>query len=100
MDKEDLRKAMQQAQDMQVDLIKAQNELAHTEILGLSRNERVKVIMTAQGDFQSIKIEPALLAEGLSTVEINILEALKDVATKSADLTRARLSQISKSIGL
>lgn len=100
MDREDLRKAMSQAQEMQIDLVKAQAELANTEISGVSANGKVMVSMTAQGEFQSVKIDPVLLGEGLSSVETSLLQALKNVSEKAAETTKARLSQISKGIGL
>lgn len=100
MDREDLRKAMQQAQEMQINLVKAQAELAHTEIQGVSRDGRVKVLMTAQGDFQSIKIDPYVLAEGVNAIEAGVLDAIKDATTQAATLTKERLQSISKSIGL
>lgn len=100
MDREDLRKAMQQAQDMQINLVKAQAELAHTEIYGSSRNGRVKVVMTAQGDFQAVKIDPIVLAEGIIAVEAGVLEAIKDATTQAANMTKEKLQAISKSIGL
>lgn len=100
MDREDLRKAMQQAQEMQIDLVKAQAELANTEISGVSTNGKVMVSMTAQGEFQSVKIDPTLLGEGLSSVETSLLQALKNVSERAAEITKSRLAQISKSIGL
>ncbi len=100
MDREDLRKAMSQAQEMQIDLVKAQAELANTEISGVSANGKVMVSMTAQGEFQSVKIDPTLLGEGLSSVETSLLQALKNVSERAAELTKSRLAQISKSIGL
>lgn len=100
MDREDLRKALDQAQEMQVNLVKAQAELAHTEITGTTRNGKVTIVMTAQGEFKSIKIDPTLLAEGLTAVEAGILEALKNTSDKATTLTKERLAQISKKIGL
>ena len=100
MDREDLRKAMQQAQEMQIDLVKAQAELANTEISGVSANGKVMVSMTAQGEFQSVKIDPTLLGEGLSSVETSLLQALKNVSERAAEMTKTRLAQISKGIGL
>ena len=100
MDREDLRKAMQQAQEMQIDLVKAQAELANTEMNGISANGKVMISMTAQGEFHAVKIDPTLLAEGLASVEGSLLQALKNVSEKAADLTKSRLAQISKSIGL
>ena len=100
MDREDLRKALEQAKEMQIDLVKVQAELANTEINGISANAKVMISMTAQGEFHAVKIDPTLLAEGLSSVETSLLQALKNVSEKAADLTKSRLSQISKSIGL
>jgi nucleoid-associated protein EbfC len=97
MDREDLRKAMQQAQEMQISLVKAQAEFAHTEIQGNSHDGRVKVLMTAQGDFHSIRIDPYVLAEGVTAIEAGVLE---DATTQAATLTKERLQAISKSIGL
>lgn len=100
MDREDLRKAMQQAQEMQVNLVKAQAELAHTEIQGLSHDGKVRVIMSAQGDFQSIKIDPLVLAGGIHSIESGVLEAIKDATTQAATMTKDKLKSISKVIGL
>ena len=100
MDKEDLRRAMQEAQDMQLDLVQAQSDLAHTEVLGQSHNAKVKVSMTAEGNFQSVKVDPTLLAEGLAAVETNMLEALKDASKKATELTKSKLAEISKTIDL
>ncbi len=100
MDREDLRKAMQQAQEMQIDLVKAQAELANTEISGVSANGKVMVSMTAQGEFHAVKIDPTLLGEGLSSVETSLLQALKNVSERAAEMTKTRLAQISKGIGL
>ncbi len=100
MDREDLRKAMQQAQEMQIDLVRAQAELANTEISGSSNNKQVTISMSAQGDIRGIKIEPTLLAEGLTVLENNIVEAFRNTTEKAAALTKERLSTISKKIGL
>lgn len=100
MDKEDLKKAIQAAQDMQVDLIKIQSQLMREEIIGQSNNRKISIAMNGQGDFKSIKIAPDLLAEGLHTLEASILEALKDATNQAAKLTKDSIENISKQIGL
>jgi DNA-binding YbaB/EbfC family protein len=100
MDKEALKKAMLQAQSMQHDLIKAQDELAKMEIEGHSNDHKVKITMSAQGDFHKVKIDPTTLVEGMPCVEKAVLEALNDVTHKAAELTKNKIANISKQIGL
>lgn len=100
MDREALKKAMLQAQTMQLDLVKAQDELAHMKIEGSSDDGKVKVIMSAQGDFRKVKIDPATLVEGIAGLEQGVLEAINDAMKTAADLTKAKLDAISKQIGL
>ncbi len=100
MDKEDLRKAMEQAQAMQLDLVRAQAELTHSEIQGKSKNSKVSIIMSGQGDIKSVKIDPLILADGLAVLEQSVLEAFKNATERAANITKERLAQISKRIGL
>ena len=100
MDREDLKKAMQQAQEMQVDLVKAQAELAQTEITGQSFDARIKVTMQGQGRFTAVKIDPSLFADGAKAVEAGVLEAIRDANKQTNELTKKRLGDLSKKIGL
>lgn len=100
MDKNDLKKAMQQAQDLQIDLIKVQAELTHTEIKGQSKDGNVTVFMNGQGDYKAVKIKPELLAQGLPAVEKGVLQALKSASKQAAGVANERLQKISKGIGL
>ena len=100
MDKEALKKAMLQAQSMQHDLIRAQDELAKLEIEGHSNDGKVKITMSAQGDFHKVIIDPETLVEGIHCVEKGVLEALNDVTQKAAALTKKKLEDISGQIGL
>jgi nucleoid-associated protein EbfC len=100
MDKEALKKAMLQAQNMQLDLVKAQDELAHMMIEGSSKDSHVKVIMSAQGDFRKVQIDPNALVQGIPGLEKSVLEAINDAVQTAADLTKAKLEVISKQIGL
>jgi len=100
MDREDLKRAMQTAQEVQLGIVKVQEELAHTEIVGESTNSLVKITMNAQGEFHNLKIDPLLLAEGLTALERSILQAVRDAANQSHKLTQEKLKAISKKIGL
>jgi DNA-binding YbaB/EbfC family protein len=100
MDREDLRKAMQQAQEMQVDLLQVQAELAQLEVIGESNDGRVKISMKCEGEFSAVKIDPSLFADGAKAVEVGVLEAIKSASRKSNELAKNRLVEISKKIGL
>lgn len=91
---------MQAAQDLQIDLVKAQAELIHTEIKGQSKDGNVAVFMNAQGEYHAVKIKPELLAQGLTALEKGILQALKSASTQASNITKERLEKISKGIGL
>jgi DNA-binding protein YbaB len=100
MKQEDLKKAMQQAQEMQVNLVRAQEELACMEVETISPDKMLRIVMSAQGDFKLIKLSPKLLEKPLSEIEKIILETLKESTTKAASLTKEKLALISKQIGL
>lgn len=100
MDREDLKKAMQSAQEMQLDLVKLQAELSHTKITGHSKNQQVSVVMTGEGDFHEINIRPELCGMGVKAIEQGVLEAIKDATTAAASLTKERLAKVSADIGL
>ncbi len=100
MDKEALKKAMLQAQNMQLDLVKAQDELAKMSIEGISNDGKVKILMSAQGDFRKVEIDPSTLIEGINCVEKDVLEALNSATQRAAEITKAKLETISQQIGL
>ena len=54
---------MKQAQAMQDNLRKAQDELAHIEVEGQSAGGLVKVLMTCKHDVRRVTIDPSLLTE-------------------------------------
>ncbi|MFM8866210.1 MAG: YbaB/EbfC family nucleoid-associated protein, partial [Limnohabitans sp.] len=54
---------MKQAQAMQDNLKKAQDELAHIEVEGQSGSGLVKVLMTCKHEVRRITIDPSLLAD-------------------------------------
>ena len=54
---------MQQAQKMQADMQKAQEELASAEVHGEAGAGMVSVIMTGRHDVKRVTIDPAVLSE-------------------------------------
>ncbi len=100
MDKEDLKKAMQKAQSVQIGLVSAQKELADKDIEASSANGLVSLIMSAEGQYKSLKIDPQALKFSHQVLEESVLQAINDASQKAAELTRAKLSELTKQLGL
>ena len=60
---------MKQAQAMQDNLKKAQDELGSIEVTGESGAGLVKVVMTCKHDVRRVTIDPSLLAEDKDMLE-------------------------------
>ena len=100
MDKEQLKKAMQNAQEMQVNLLKMQTELAVTDLDVKSPDGKIDIKMSAQGDFKNITLDDSLIAKGKAAIEMSLLDALNHATERAAELTKEKLASISKQIGL
>ena len=60
---------MQQAQKMQADMQKAQEELAHAEVQGESGAGLVKVTMTGRHDVKRVSIDDSVFTEDKEVLE-------------------------------
>ncbi len=69
MMKNQLAGLMKQAQQMQENMQKAQEELAQTEVEGQSGAGLVKVVMTCRHDVKRVAIDPSLLSEDKDMLE-------------------------------
>ncbi len=72
---------MKQAQMMQANLKKAQDELANINIEGSSGNGLVKILMSCKNDIKKIDIDQSLL-DDKEMLEDLIIVALKDAFQK------------------
>jgi len=75
---------MKQAQKMQENLQKAQEEIANMEVRGESGAGMVKIVMTGKHDVKRVEIDPALFAEG-KEVDKEMLEDLIAAAVNDAN---------------
>jgi len=69
---------MKQAQKMQEDMQKAQEELANMEVVGKAGGGMVEVTMTGRHDVKRVKIDDALLTEDKDMLEDLIAAAVND----------------------
>ena len=82
---------MKQAQMMQANLQKAQNELGNTEVEGSASNGQVKIIMTCKNEVKKVFIDDSLLQDK-ELLEDLILVALKDTQAKIEATTSQKMS--------
>mgnify|MGYP000678158317 CR=1 FL=1 len=73
---------MKQAQQMQEQMQKAQQELADKEVLAESGAGLVKVVMTGRHDVKSVSIDASLMSEDKEILEDLIAAAMNDAARK------------------
>lgn len=100
MDKQDLQKAMNSAQEMQLGLLQVQEELNKIEVTGNSANNLAHVSMSGQGDTKSVQIHPDLLAQGAPAVEAAVLQAIQDSTEKAAKLAQDKMTEITQKLGI
>ncbi len=100
MNKDELKKAMQTAQKLQLELLRAQEELSEKDIEGVSENNLVHVTISTEGQYKSLKIQPSLLKFAHNIIEESVLQAISDANQKAAATTREKLLGITKQIGL
>ena len=85
---------MKQAQAMQDNLKKAQEELAHIEVTGESGSGMVKVLMTCKHEVRRITIDPSLLADDKDMLEDLVAAAFNDAVRKAAETSEAKMSKL------
>jgi len=82
---------MKQAQMMQANLQKAQNELASIDVQGEASNGLVKIIMSCKYEVKKIEIDPSLL-DDKEMLEDMITVAMKDTIKKIESTTNSKMS--------
>ena len=88
MMKNQLAGLMKQAQAMQDNMKKAQEQLALVEVEGQSGAGLVKVVMTCKNDVKRVTIDPSLLGDDRDMLEDLVAAAFND-AVRKADATSA-----------
>jgi len=85
---------MKQAQAMQDNLKKAQEELAHIEVEGESGAGLVKVLMTAKHDVKRVTIDPSLLADDKDMLEDLVAAAFNAAVRKAEEVSAEKMGKV------
>jgi nucleoid-associated protein EbfC len=95
MMKNQLAGLMKQAQAMQDNLKKAQDELALIEVEGQSGAGLVKVQMTCKHDVKRVTIDPSLLAEDKDMLEDLVAAAMNDAVRRAEATSNEKMGKLS-----
>jgi DNA-binding YbaB/EbfC family protein len=85
---------MKQAQAMQDNLKKAQEELASVEVTGESGAGMVKVLMTCKHDVRRVTIDPSLLAEDKDMLEDLVAAAFNAAVRKAEETSNEKMGKL------
>ena len=91
---------MKQAQEMQANMEKAQEELASLEVTGESGGGMVKVLMTGKHEVKRVEIDESLLADDKDMLEDLVAAAINDATHKVESTTQDRMSNLTAGINL
>ena len=91
---------MKQAQQMQENMKRAQDELALLEVEGQSGAGLVKVTMTCKHDVKRVVIDPSLLADDKDMLEDLVAAAFNDAVRRAEELSTAKMSKLTAGMPL
>jgi nucleoid-associated protein EbfC len=91
---------MKQAQAMQDNMKKAQDELALMEVEGQSGAGLVKVQMTCKHDVKRITIDPSLLADDKDMLEDLVAAAFNDAVRRAEEVSSEKMGKLTAGMPL
>ncbi len=91
---------MKQAQKMQEDMQKAQDELASKEVEGQSGGGLVKVTMTGRHEVRRVIIDDSLVGDDKDMLEDLVAAAVNDAVHKVEDNSRDMMSGMTAGMNL
>jgi len=94
MMKNQLAGLMKQAQAMQDNLKKVQDELANIEVEGQSGAGLVKITMTCKHEVRRVTIDPSLLADDKDMLEDLVAAAFNDSLRRAEEVSQEKMSKV------
>ncbi|MCT4354665.1 YbaB/EbfC family nucleoid-associated protein [Streptomyces sp. Je 1-79] len=95
-----MQQLLQQAQQMQQDLARAQEELAATEVEGQAGGGLVTATVTGSGELRGLVIDPkAVDPEDTETLADLVVAAVKAANDNAQQLQQAKLGPLAQGLG-
>ncbi len=91
---------MKQAQAMQENMKKAQEELASIEVTGNAGGGMVTVQMTCRHDVRKVVIDPELMSDDKEMLEDLLAAAVNDAVRKVEEETKNKMSGIAGGLSI
>ena len=95
-----LGKLMRQAQQMQADMQKAQEQLAELEVQGQSGGGMVKVTMSCRHEVKKVDIDDAMIGDDREMLEDLIAAATNDALRKVEQTTQEKYSGMTAGVNM
>lgn len=93
-------KILKQAQKMQADMARIQEELANERIEGMAGGGMVKATVNGQGDIMAVHLEKEVVTpEDTEMLEDLIVAAVNDAVRKSREIAGERMSGVTGGMG-
>lgn len=91
---------MKQAQKMQADMQKAQEEMANIEVTGQSGGGMVKITMTCKHDVKRVEIDDSLMSDDKEMLEDLIAAAMNDAVRNVEKTTQEKFAGLTSGMNL
>jgi hypothetical protein len=91
---------MKQAQEMQEQLQKAQQEIANAEVTGESGAGMIRVVMNGRHDVKRVRIDPSLMEEEKEILEDLVAAAINDAVRKIEAASQEKMAGLAGGMGM
>jgi DNA-binding YbaB/EbfC family protein len=91
---------MKQAQQMQENMKKVQDELASTEVEGQSGAGMVKIVMTCRHDVKRVTIDESLMKDDKDMLEDLVAAAMNDAVRRVETTVQERMGAVTAGLPL
>ncbi len=91
---------MKQAQKMQEDMQKAQEEVAHMEVEGQAGGGMVKVVMNGRHEIRKVTLDDSLMQDDKEMIEDLLAAAVNDAVRHVEQQTQEKMSGVTAGLNL
>jgi DNA-binding YbaB/EbfC family protein len=91
---------MKQAQAMQDNLKRAQDELGSVEVEGQAGSGLVKVQMTCKNEVRRVHLDPSLMSDDKEMLEDLVAAAFNDAVRRAEQVTQEKMSKVTAGMPL
>ena len=91
---------MKQAQQMQENMRRMQEQLGHTEVEGQAGAGLVRITMTCRHDVKKVSIDPSVVGDDRELLEDLVAAAMNDAVRKVEATVQEKMGAMSAGMGL